>query len=137
MAVITFRGAAPDPTGLLVAGESPLRRESIQASSPCSVAFEVPDFSVGNSMCGPDLLNMRRRAREKVGAQERRASNLAICTRHKELITVPITCAASRFPCISAWQERCVRIGARAWLQWAAPLVCEHKSRQLRGFLGH
>ena len=77
------------------------------------------------------------RAREKMGSQEGCASNLGMRMRHKEPIIMPITCAASRFPCISAWEERCSRIGERARLQWAASLVCEHATRRIRGYSGH
>ena len=72
-----------------------------------------------------------------VGAQQGSKSNPAASMRPKALTVVPITCAGSRFSCISAWQGRCMRIGARTWLQWAASLVCVHTARRICGFTGH
>jgi hypothetical protein len=88
-------------------------------------------------MKAAELPNSRVRECEEMGAQEECESNLAVSTRPKTPMAVQLTRAVNRFPCISAWQDRCPRIGARAAIDSVGSLVCESCTRRVRDFMRH
>ena len=116
----TSAGAASDLHGLLAAGEPLMRRKPVRASPLRSAAFGRRNFPAGGLDAWPERPDLTLRARQKVGVQEGCASTFGECTRRKPPLVVPITCTASRFPCTSAWQDRCPRIERVPQLVWEA-----------------